>query len=181
MVDVISKVIAGRSCIELQWMMQNLEAPPKAMAKHRLMEPPCHFIIYILYIQPIINICIVLFPFIVYSAQNKFTLPYNFLFSLSASLSHIYLHSPASFSVLVIHPQLSLLPLFIILRFRNCVLPLSFFASYFFCLSISRGSALCSPVPMFPGTYVPRFLCSAVPMFPDTDVPRFLYLNSRLA
>ena len=32
------------------------------------------------------------------------------------------------------------------------------------------GSALCSPVPMFPGTdvprtYVPRYLCSPVPMF----------------
>ena len=40
-----------------------------------------------------------------------------------------------------------------------------------------RGSALCSPVPMFPGTYVPRtyvprYLCSPVPMFPGTDVPR---------
>ena len=39
------------------------------------------------------------------------------------------------------------------------------------------GSALCSPVPMFPGTYVPRtyvprYLCSPVPMFPGTDVPR---------
>ena len=30
----------------------------------------------------------------------------------------------------------------------------------------------CSPVPMFPGTYVPRYLCSPVPMFPCTDVPR---------
>ena len=37
-----------------------------------------------------------------------------------------------------------------------------------------RGSALCSPVPMFPGrptyvprTYIPRHLCSPVPMFPD--------------
>ena len=34
------------------------------------------------------------------------------------------------------------------------------------------GSALCSPVPMFPGSYVPRYLCSLnlcspVPMFPD--------------
>ena len=49
----------------------------------------------------------------------------------------------------------------------------------------STGSALCSPVPMFPGTYVPRtyvprYLCSPVPMFPGTDVPRFLYFNSRL-
>ena len=42
------------------------------------------------------------------------------------------------------------------------------------------GSALCSLVPMFPGTYVPRCLCSTVPMFPGTDVPRFLYFNSRL-
>ena len=38
-------------------------------------------------------------------------------------------------------------------------------------------------VPMFPGTYVPRYrcspnLCSPVPMFPGTDVPRFLYFNS---
>ena len=35
-----------------------------------------------------------------------------------------------------------------------------------------------SPVPMFPGTYVPRYrcspnLCSPVPMFPSTYVPRF--------
>ena len=51
----------------------------------------------------------------------------------------------------------------------------------------ARGSALCSPVPMFPGTYVPRtyvprYLCSPVPicMFLGTDVPRFLYFNSRL-
>ena len=44
------------------------------------------------------------------------------------------------------------------------------------------GSALCSPVPMFPaipGTDVPRYLCSLVPMFPEpmfpgTDVPRYL-------
>ena len=45
----------------------------------------------------------------------------------------------------------------------------------------ARGSALCSPVPMFPGTdvprtYVPRYLCSPVPMFPGTDVPRFFTL-----
>ena len=33
----------------------------------------------------------------------------------------------------------------------------------------ARGSALCSPVHMFPE-----------PMFPGTDVPRFLYFNSRL-
>ncbi len=41
------------------------------------------------------------------------------------------------------------------------------------CASISDvglGSALCSPVPMFPE-----------PMFPGTDVPRFVYCNSRLA
>ena len=25
---------------------------------------------------------------------------------------------------------------------------------------------------MFPGTYVPRYLCSPVPIFPGTDVPR---------
>ena len=42
---------------------------------------------------------------------------------------------------------------------------------------VQWGSALCSPVPMFPGTYVPRtyvprYLCSPVPMFPGTDVPR---------
>ncbi len=35
-----------------------------------------------------------------------------------------------------------------------------------------RPVRLCSPVPMFPGTYVPRtyvpqYLCSPVPMFPD--------------
>ena len=46
------------------------------------------------------------------------------------------------------------------------------------------GSALCSPVPMFPGTYVPRtyvprYLCSPVPMFPEpmflgTYVPGYL-------
>ena len=39
------------------------------------------------------------------------------------------------------------------------------------------GAYLCFPVPMFPGTdvprtYVPRCLCSPVPMFPGTDVPR---------
>ena len=33
---------------------------------------------------------------------------------------------------------------------------------------------LCSPVPMFPGTYVLRYLCSPVPMFPGTYVPRNL-------
>ena len=42
---------------------------------------------------------------------------------------------------------------------------------------MAGGSALCSPVPTFPGTYVPRtyvprYLCSPVPMFPGTDVPR---------
>ena len=49
----------------------------------------------------------------------------------------------------------------------------------------------CSPVPMFPGTYVPRtyvpqYLCSPVPMFPEgpepmfpgTDVPRFAVNDS---
>ena len=44
---------------------------------------------------------------------------------------------------------------------------------------ILMGSALCSPVPMFPGTdvprsYVPRYRCSPVPMFPGTYVPRYL-------
>ena len=29
-------------------------------------------------------------------------------------------------------------------------------------------------VPMFPGTYVPRYPCSPVPMFPGTYVPRYL-------
>ena len=48
-------------------------------------------------------------------------------------------------------------------------------------VTVEVGSALCSPVPMFPGTYIPRYLCSPVPMFPGTDVPRFLYFNSRLA
>ena len=38
---------------------------------------------------------------------------------------------------------------------------------------------LCSPVPMFPGTYVSRYLCSPVPMFPEpmfpgAYVPRYL-------
>ena len=41
------------------------------------------------------------------------------------------------------------------------------------------GSALCSPVPMFPGTdvprtYVPRYRCSPVPIVPGTYVPRNL-------
>ena len=36
------------------------------------------------------------------------------------------------------------------------------------------GSALCSPGPMFPGTYVPRVLCSPGPMFPGSYVPRVL-------
>ena len=39
---------------------------------------------------------------------------------------------------------------------------------------IDRGSALCSPGPMFPGTYVPRVLCSPGPMFPGSYVPRVL-------
>ena len=48
---------------------------------------------------------------------------------------------------------------------------------YAVAMLVERGSALCSPVPMFPGTYVPRtyvprYLCSPVPMFPGTDVPR---------
>ena len=39
-------------------------------------------------------------------------------------------------------------------------------------MHVQVGSALCSPVPVFPepmftGTYVPRYLCSPVPMFPD--------------
>ena len=46
---------------------------------------------------------------------------------------------------------------------------------------LCRGAYLCFPVPMFPGTdvprtYVPRCLCSPVPMFPGTDVPRFCTL-----
>ena len=44
---------------------------------------------------------------------------------------------------------------------------------------IAPGAYLCSPVPMLPGTYVPRtyvprYLCSPVPMFPGTYVPRYL-------
>ena len=43
--------------------------------------------------------------------------------------------------------------------------------AYLYC-TVFGGSALCSPVPMFPepifpGTYVPQYLCSLVPMFPD--------------
>ena len=38
---------------------------------------------------------------------------------------------------------------------------------------LCRGAYLCSPVPMFPGTDVPRYLCSPVPMFPGTYVPRY--------
>ena len=40
---------------------------------------------------------------------------------------------------------------------------------------------LCYPVGLpwyIPRTYVLRFLCSPVPMFPGTNVPRFLYFNS---
>ena len=40
--------------------------------------------------------------------------------------------------------------------------------------SVATGSALCSPVPMFPGTDVPRTYISPVPMFPGTYVPRYL-------
>ena len=29
-------------------------------------------------------------------------------------------------------------------------------------LVVKTGSALCSPVPMFPGTYVPRYRCSPI-------------------
>ena len=48
---------------------------------------------------------------------------------------------------------------------------------------LSNQAAFEGSVPMFPGTYVPRYrcspnLCSPVPMFPGTDVPRFLYFNS---
>ena len=48
---------------------------------------------------------------------------------------------------------------------------------------VLTGAYLCFPVPMFPGTdvprtYVPRCLCSPVPMFPGTDVPWLLYFNS---
>ena len=32
----------------------------------------------------------------------------------------------------------------------------------------------CSPGPMFPGSYVPRVLCSPGPMFPGSHVPRVL-------
>ena len=39
----------------------------------------------------------------------------------------------------------------------------------------SRRAYLCSPVPMFPGTYVPRYLCSPVPMFPGIYV-RLIYV-----
>ena len=44
---------------------------------------------------------------------------------------------------------------------------------------VDRGAALCSPVPMLPGTdvprtYVPRYRCSPVPMFPGTYVSRYL-------
>ena len=38
------------------------------------------------------------------------------------------------------------------------------------------GSSLCSPVPIFPGTHVLRYLCYPVPMsmFPGTYIPRDL-------
>ena len=38
------------------------------------------------------------------------------------------------------------------------------------------GACLCSPGPMFPGSYVPgpRVLCSPGPMFPGSYVPRVL-------
>ena len=44
---------------------------------------------------------------------------------------------------------------------------------------------LCSPVPMFPGTYVPRtyvpqYLCSPVPMFPDLRLTTAVYTPPRL-
>ena len=64
------------------------------------------------------------------------------------------------------------------LMYANCVR----LDNYIVCSTyiVQWGSALCSPVPMFsstyvPRTYVPRYLCSPVPMFPGTDVPRFLY------
>ena len=47
-----------------------------------------------------------------------------------------------------------------------------------FCNKINHtllwGSDLCSPGPMFPGSYVPRVLCSPGPMFPGSYVPRVL-------
>ena len=36
------------------------------------------------------------------------------------------------------------------------------------------GTTINGSAPMFPGTYVPRYLCSPVPMFPGTYVPRYL-------
>ena len=38
------------------------------------------------------------------------------------------------------------------------------------------GACLCSPGPMFPGSYVPgpRVLCSPGPMFPGSYVPLFV-------
>ena len=56
----------------------------------------------------------------------------------------------------------------------------SFVSALMTMVFIVRGSALCSPAPMFPGTYIPRYLCSPVPMFSGTDVPRLCYFNSRL-
>ena len=44
---------------------------------------------------------------------------------------------------------------------------------------VSGDNGFSGSVPMFPGTYVPRYhRCSPVPMFPGTEVPRFLYFNS---
>ena len=49
---------------------------------------------------------------------------------------------------------------------------------FFSCISQLGGLLFLGSVPMFPGTYVPRYrcspnLCSLVPMFPGTYVPRY--------
>ena len=46
----------------------------------------------------------------------------------------------------------------------------SFVSALMTMVFIVKGSALCSPAPMFLATYIPRYLCSPVPMFPGVTV-----------
>ena len=68
----------------------------------------------------------------------------------------------------------------------SCTLTSGFVSDLFSGLRAVReaGSALCSPVPVFPGTYdpgtyVPRYLCSPVPMFPVPMFPDLLQMCCR--
>ena len=48
----------------------------------------------------------------------------------------------------------------------------SFFIESRYFYGLPTSTPLDGSVPMFPGTYVSRYLCFPVPVFPGTDVPR---------